>query len=79
MSINGEIYCNACLLHIGIQKHAALPKPGTKGESPEDYLHYHNRAPDDCWRKLQKKSSGNGPTAVADTAGRQEWRQKLAA
>ena len=51
MTVNGEHYCNACHLHIGLQKHATFKKPGTKGKSPDDYLYYHNRGPGDCWAK----------------------------
>ncbi len=55
MSINGQTYCDACLLYIGIQKHTTFRKPGTKGESPGDYLHFHNRGRDDCWGKRQQE------------------------
>ncbi len=55
MSINGQTYCDACLLHIGIQKHTTFRKPGTKGESLGDYLHFHNRGVDDCWNKRQRE------------------------
>ncbi len=55
MSRDGGIYCDGCLLLIGDQKHVTVKKPGTKGEKPEDYLHYHNREPRDCWGKQVKE------------------------
>ena len=51
MTVNGERYCNACHLYIGVQKHAAFKKPGTDGNSPDELLYYHNRGPGDCWAK----------------------------
>ena len=71
MNINGQTYCDECLLYIGIQKHTTFTKPGTKGESPDDYMHYHNRGPDDCWGKRQRQ----GIPAIAEVA----WRHRQAA
>jgi len=51
MNINGELYCDACFLSISKQKHAAIKKPGKNGEAPEDFIHYHDRGPGDCWEK----------------------------
>lgn len=55
MSRDGELYCDGCLLVIGVQKHVSVKKPGTKGEAAEDYLYYHNRDSDDCWGKQVKQ------------------------
>lgn len=47
MTIRGEMYCNACYLHIGLQKHAVVPAPA--GD-----LHFHDREPGDCWGKQRE-------------------------
>lgn len=64
MTTAEELYCNACHLAIGLQKHATLKNPQTKGkrESSAELLHFHNRAADDCWgkqlRQLLKRYNG---------------------
>ena len=62
MTRDGGVYCDGCLLVIGIQKKVTVKKPATRGEKTEDYLHYHNRSSDDCWGKqvkqLMEKYSG---------------------
>jgi hypothetical protein len=62
MSRDGGLYCDSCLLFIADQKHVTVKKPGTRGEANEDYLHYHNRHPRDCWgqrvQQLVGKYSG---------------------
>ena len=52
---NGQTYCDFCFLLIGLQKHATFRKPGTKGQASEDYQHYHNRNPDDCWGRQSER------------------------
>jgi hypothetical protein len=48
-----ELYCSACHLAIGIQKHAVLKNPRGKAsvERSSGLLYFHNRAVDDCWGK----------------------------
>ena len=64
MRVNNELYCDACFLHIGDQKHTVFKKPGMSGQSLEDYLHFHNRSADDCWGKRQRELSAT-PAARA--------------
>jgi len=53
---NGEIYCNLCRLIIGPGiKHTAFKVPGTAGDKPEHYQHYHNRYVGDCWHEEIRK------------------------
>jgi hypothetical protein len=47
-----EVYCDACHLAIGLQKHA-ICKKRRKG-NPIEYVYYHNRDADDCWGKQLK-------------------------
>lgn len=64
MTTAEELYCNACHLAIGLQKHATLKNPRARGkrDSSSDHLYYHNRASDDCWgkqlRQLLKRYNG---------------------
>ncbi len=61
MTIRGEIYCDSCFLHIGLQKHTKLQMRGRE-------LHFHNRAPGDCW---EKHKSGSRRPALLETFERQ--------
>lgn len=54
MTVNGELYCDACFLYIGKQKHTVFKKPGKGGDCVEHYLHYHNRGPDDCYNRIRE-------------------------
>jgi hypothetical protein len=49
MERNDRLYCNRCNLAIDRGKYVAIKIPGTTGNQPNNYEHYHNRTVRDCW------------------------------
>ncbi len=43
------MYCDRCHLLIGVQKRIDHKKPGTSGDHPDDFYHFHNRERGDCY------------------------------
>ena len=82
MSRDEQIYCDGCLLLIGTQTHVTVKKPGTKGEAPENYLHYHNRSREDCWgkqvRQLTEQYSGRALLTAWISACFRRFRKRCA-